>query len=137
LEKVLTKEKFVDNIKEVWRLKPMKKYLVFFLCIFISNVCFAQTLSYRELTFEKAKNNHFLYSNLMGHCGFIKHRTKNEILYEKFLDTEEFSYYLALMLNAKPEKRIFLFTWPYETGYFGYLYVKINDDEYVEFYTGK
>ncbi|GHV78310.1 hypothetical protein AGMMS49944_01010 [Spirochaetia bacterium] len=46
------------------------------------------------------------------------------------------SEYMSRMLRARADKRIFVIDTSVETGPYGWLFIKINENEYVAFFTG-
>jgi hypothetical protein len=44
---------------------------------------------------------------------------------------------MSRMLRASADKRIFIIDTSVESGPYGWLFIKINENEYVVFYTGQ
>jgi hypothetical protein len=114
--------------------KRMKKVFFIFGFFVVANLCFAQNPStvYEEYTFKEAERLS------LAHHQFIWRWTKEEIQEEmatrKNDDRSELVNLTNRMLRAAPDKRVFLMR---TRGQWSeWLFIKINDDEYVVFFTG-
>jgi hypothetical protein len=118
----------------------MKKLVLCFCLVIIPILCFADDYRYAEFSFEEAADIGISVDWQLAHYSFIKHWTKEQI--QKIIDENGKgsnwklmnvqANFMSKMLKAKPDKRIFLM---YISGSES-LFVKINDNEYLEIYTG-
>jgi hypothetical protein len=110
----------------------------------LSSLCFAEF--YGEYSFaEKDKiDNKYLIGNGWG-WAVIYHWTKADIQKEiEQIDQQNnasgrrvyLGNYMRRMLRASNDKRIFIIDYTVEYGPYGWLFIKINDNEYVVFFTG-
>jgi hypothetical protein len=81
--------------------------------------------------------------------GFVLHWTKTDIQNRINSDSQKkddnhswafrrtASEFMSRMLRASADKRIFIIDTSVESGPYGWLFIKINENEYVVFYTGQ
>ena len=121
----------------------MKKLLLFFLFI-IPSFCFAEF--YGEYSFEETDNIKTAYLNGNGwNWSEIFRWTKTDIQNEiNQLEQARnplgreifFAHCMRLILKASADKRIFIIDYTVSHGPYCFLFIKINENEYVVFFTG-
>jgi hypothetical protein len=106
-----------------------------------SSLCFAVDY-YAEYSF--AESEEIDYRELNDY-DFVFHYTKADI--QKQIDDDKKNYnpnhrrwkladYKSRMFSASSDKRIFIIDLSVEYGPYGWLFIKINENEYVVFFTG-
>ena len=111
----------------------------------LSSLCFAQAY-YAEYSFAEAVK--IGYDELNDY-EFISHWTKTEI--QEKINRDKISTstdssgryrlrtladYMSKMLRANTDKRIFFIDLSIQYRPYGWLFIKINDNEYLSFFTG-
>jgi hypothetical protein len=126
----------------------MKKIIFLAGMIIIPSLCFAEDY-YAEYSFDEAGkiSSAEIHGGNGWEYNFVFHWTRADI--QKCIDSDrqkkdtssgfrrKASDYMSRMLNASANKRIFVIDTSVEYGPYGWLFIKINEDEYVVFYTGK
>jgi hypothetical protein len=128
----------------------MKRVFIFVGLLVLPVLCFAGDY-YAEYSFAEA--NEIDSAEIHGGNGweynFVLHWTKTDIQNRINLDGQnkdsqvsfafrrKASEFMSRMLRASPDKRIFIIDTSVESGPYGWLFIKINENEYVVFYTGQ
>ncbi|MDR2784045.1 MAG: hypothetical protein LBB48_09460 [Treponema sp.] len=120
----------------------MKKLFFLALLLIIPALCFAADY-YAEYSFAEAdKIDSDEIRGINGQYSFVFHWTKAEIqdLINEDSQTKNhrtIAEYMSRMLRASVDKRIFIMdAFNDENGSYGWLFIKINENEYVVFFTG-
>lgn len=122
----------------------MKQVIILVGFLFISSLCFAVEY-YAEYSFDDKEIDLRVINNYGWNYNFISRYTRAEIQ-EKIDQYKKNSAqthrrwkladYMARMLSASADKRIFFINLSVELGPYGFLFIKINENEYIEFFTG-
>jgi hypothetical protein len=129
----------------------MKRMIILAGLLVLPVLCFAVDY-YAEYSFDEVSE----IDDLEIHGGngwrynFVLHWTKtdiqNRINYDRQIkDDPQVSFafrrtaseFMSRMLRASPDKRIFIIDTSVKSGPYGWLFIKINENEYVVFYTGQ
>jgi hypothetical protein len=126
---------------------------------FLSSICFAQISLepwpapgvtqvdyYAEYSFAEAEEGAIDSDEIHGRNGwkyhFVGHWTRSDIQNRINSDSQGAGYrrtaseYMSRMLRASADKRIFVIDTSVGTGPYGWLFIKINENEYILFFTG-
>jgi hypothetical protein len=128
----------------------MRKALFLVSFLMFSSFCFAVDY-YAEYSF--AETNEIDSAEIHGGNGwrynYVLHWTKadiqNRINSDRQMKDDNLSWafrrtaseYMSRMLRAGADKRIFIIDTSIESGPYGWLFIKINENEYIVFYTGQ
>jgi hypothetical protein len=128
----------------------MKKILFLVGFLMLSSLCFAVDY-YAEYSFAEA--NEIDTAEIHGGNGwtynYVLHWTKTDIQNRINIDRQmkddnhswafrrTASEYMSRMLRASADKRMFIIDTSIDSGPYGWLFIKINENEYVVFYTGQ
>jgi hypothetical protein len=122
----------------------MKKMLILAGLLIIPSLCFAVDY-YAEYSFDKAReiNSREVRGYNGWHYDFIYHYTKtqiqeriNQLKSSEFKERRTAADYMSRMLKASADKRIFVIDTS-EAGPCGWIFIKMNENEYIVFYTGQ
>jgi hypothetical protein len=128
----------------------MKKLLILAGLFILPVVCFAVDY-YAEYSFAEASeiDSAEIHGGNGWEYNFVLHWTKTDIQNRINLDREKkddnlswafrrtAAEFMSRMLRAGPDKRIFIIDTSVKSGPYGWLFIKINENEYVVFYTGQ
>jgi hypothetical protein len=135
----------VEPAKGVIEMKQgMKRLLVFALLLIVPSWCFAKDY-YAEYSFAEADkiDSAEIHGGNGWEYEFVFHWTKTEIQdsinknkQSSLVNRRTAAEYMSRMLKASADKRIFVIDTSVEFGPQGWLFIKINENEYVSFFTG-
>jgi hypothetical protein len=143
----------------------MKKVLFLFGLIILSSVCYAQISLepwpspgstqanyYAEYSFAEVDAGEIDSSEINGKNGWKYHFAgywtktdiQNRINSDRQMKDDDHSWafrrtaaeYMSRMLSASADKRIFIIDTSIKSGPYGWLFIKISENEYVMFFTG-
>jgi hypothetical protein len=122
----------------------MKKILFIATFLILSSLCFAVDY-YAEYSFDEADK--ISKAEIHGGNGweynFVFHSTKADI--QTMINRDGRSEnaklrtaadFMSRMLRARADKRIFVIDTSVQYGPYGWLFIKLNENEYVVFFTG-
>jgi hypothetical protein len=122
----------------------IKKILLLTGLLILPSLCFAVEY-YAEYSFDDEEIDIRVTDYNGWNYSFINHYTREEI--EVMINQDKQNYptthrrwkladYMSRMLRAGTDKRIFFMNLSVELGPYGFLFIKINENEYVRFFTG-
>jgi hypothetical protein len=137
----------------------MKDLFVFAGLFVLPSICFAQISLemrpapgvtqadyYAEYSFAEAGEGEIDSAEIQGKNGwkyhFVGHWTREDIQNRINRDRQGLDFrqraaeYMSRMLRADADKRIFIIDTSIKNGAYGWLFVKINENEYILFFTG-
>ncbi|GHT80864.1 hypothetical protein FACS1894130_12500 [Spirochaetia bacterium] len=122
----------------------MNKVLFVVGLLIFPSLCFAVDY-YAEYSFDDKEIDIRVTDYFGWNYNFISRYTKAQI--QERIDKDKIAYaqthrrwkladYMSRMLRASTDKRIFFINLSVEQGPYGFLFIKINENEYIEFFTG-